>query len=48
MQFSENITLFAICDIHTSVIGMEGQINTWCLGVSIIYILYNVGKKTET
>jgi hypothetical protein len=28
LQLSENITLFAICGIHTSVIGKEGQINT--------------------
>jgi hypothetical protein len=46
LQLSDNIT-FAICGIHTSVIRKEGQMNTWCLGVSFIYILLNVGVKTE-
>jgi hypothetical protein len=32
---------------HRSVIGNEGQINTWYLGLSFIYILYNVGNSTK-
>jgi hypothetical protein len=37
LQLCENKTLFAIRGIHSSAIGKEGQINTWCLG-RIIYI----------
>jgi hypothetical protein len=37
LQLSENITLCAIRGVHTVVISKEGQINTWCLGVSYIY-----------
>jgi hypothetical protein len=47
LQLSENITLCVICGIHTNVIGKEGQADTWCLGVSFIYILYNVGDMAE-
>jgi hypothetical protein len=32
-----SLALIAIRGIHTSVIGKEGQTNTWCLG-AIIYI----------
>jgi hypothetical protein len=47
LQLSEYITLFMICGIHTSVVGKEGQIKKWCLGVSFIYILYNFGDRME-
>jgi hypothetical protein len=39
LQLSENITLFVIHGIHRSLIGKEGQINTWCFsGGGIIYV----------
>jgi hypothetical protein len=50
LQLFQNIILFAICGIHTSVIGKEGQINTWCFGgIICLYtsILYNVGDIKE-
>jgi hypothetical protein len=37
LQLSENITLFAICRIHTGAVSKETYIKTKCLG-RIIYI----------
>jgi hypothetical protein len=46
LQLSENIRLFAVCRIYRVGISKETQIDTGCLGC-IIYILYNVGDRTE-
>jgi hypothetical protein len=51
LQLSENIPLLVLCRIQTGVISKEGKINTRCLeggGVSLMYMLYNVGDRTET
>lgn len=43
LHLSENIILFAIRGIYRRVIGKEGQISTWCLGVSFIVQCWGQG-----
>jgi hypothetical protein len=47
LEFSDNKPLFLICRVQTSVVGLEGEVNTRCLGTSFIYMLYKVGDRTE-
>jgi hypothetical protein len=38
------LLLSAVCRIHKV---SSAKINTWCLGITFIYILYSIGDRTE-
>jgi hypothetical protein len=47
LRLSENITLFAVHSIYIGVISRDLDRHQVVEGVSLIYILYNVGERTE-